>query len=383
MTPKGPRTNGQVVLTPPQVGLLIKALIRRGYDVIGPTIRDGAIVYDQLYSVEDLPKGWTDAQQGGKYELKRRGDDALFGYNVGPHAWKKFLFPSTMRLWKVQRAKSQFRIVPEEQKPPKVAFLGIRACELHAMGIQDKVLLEGEYADPSYKARRKDIFIVAVNCAQAGGTCFCDSMGTGPQAAAGYDLSLTELMQDGQHTFLTQAGSRAGAQLLADVPSQAAGEADIAAGNAILEETARHMGRSLQTNGLKELLYRNAENPRWDTVAVRCLSCANCTMVCPTCFCSTIEDVTDLSGQEAERIRKWDSCFTTDFSYIHGGSVRATVRSKFRQWMMHKLAYWVDQFGSAGCVGCGRCITWCPVGIDITEEARALREWEVPAGSSA
>ena len=141
------------------------------------------------------------------------------------------------------------------------------------------------------------------------------------------------------------------------------------------------MGRSLQTSGLKELLYRNSESPRWDAVAQRCLSCANCTLVCPTCFCSTIEDLTDLAGQEAERIRKWDSCFTTDFSYIHGGSVRATPRSKYRQWMMHKLAYWLDQFGTSGCVGCGRCITWCPVGIDITEEARVIRESEATTAS--
>jgi ferredoxin len=383
MPAKGPRNSGHVLLNPPQIGLLIKALIRRGFEVIGPTIRDGAIVYDQVSSVEDLPKGWTDVQQAGKYQLKKRPDDALFGFNVGPHAWKKFLFPSTTRLWKAQRMKSSFQIVPEEPQPAKVAFLGVRACELQAIAIQDKVLLEGIYADPGYKSRRNEIFIVAVNCAQAGGTCFCDSMGTGPHVAAGYDLALTELLQDGQHTLVAQAGSRAGAQLLADVPSQAAGEAEIAAAHAVVDQAAQHMGRSLQTSGLKELLYRNAENPRWDTIATRCLSCANCTMVCPTCFCSTIEDVTDLAGQQAERIRKWDSCFTTDFSYIHGGSVRSTVRSKFRQWMMHKLAYWNDQFGTSGCVGCGRCITWCPVGIDITEEARALREWEVPAGTAA
>lgn len=381
MTPKGPRANGHVLLNLQQIGLLIKALIRRGYQVIGPTIRDGAIVYDDVTSVEDLPKGWTDVQQAGKYELKRRSDDALFGYNVGPHAWKKFLFPSQTRLWKAQRTKNSFQVVPEEPKPAKVAFVGVRACELQAMGIQDKVLVEGAYADPNYKARRQNIFIVAVNCTQAGGTCFCESMGTGPHVAAGYDVALTEL-SNGQHTFVTQAGSRAGAQLLADVPSQEAGEADINAARAVVDQAAKHMGRSLQTNGLKELLYRNAENPRWDTIATRCLSCANCTMVCPTCFCSTIEDLTDLAGQEAERIRKWDSCFVTDFSYIHGGSVRATVRSKFRQWMMHKLAYWSDQFGTSGCVGCGRCITWCPVGIDITEEARALREWEVPPGTA-
>jgi len=377
MPPKAPRCNTHVVLNPPQVSLLIEALTHRGYEVIGPTIRDGAILYDRVSSVDDLPKGWTDEQAGGKYKLKRREDDALFGYTVGPHAWKRFLFPASARLWKAQRTNGHFQISPEEQKPPKRAFLGVRACELHAIGIQDKVFLHGMFADPGYKSRRGDIFVVAVNCGQAGGTCFCSSMGTGPKAASGYDLSLTEVLHDSQHFLLVHVGTKAGAEVLKEIPTQAAGEAEIAAAEALLEETARHMGRTLQTDGLKDLLYRNVESPRWDAVADRCLNCANCTMVCPTCFCSTIEDVTDLSGQQAERLRKWDSCFTTDFSYIHGGSLRATPRSKFRQWMMHKLAYWIDQFGTSGCVGCGRCITWCPVGIDLTEEARAIRESEI------
>ena len=136
----------------------------------------------------------------------------------------------------------------------------------------------------------------------------------------------------------------------------------------------RQQVRNIDTTGIKELLYQNFEHPRWDNVAGRCLTCANCTMVCPTCFCTTVEDVTDVTGDHAERWRRWDSCFTQSFSYIHGGSVRTSAKSRYRQWMTHKLASWIDQFGSSGCVGCGRCITWCPVGIDITEEVRAIRE---------
>jgi ferredoxin len=376
MTSKGLRREQCVILSPSRVGLLIQALIRKGYDVIGPTIRDGAILYDYVSSEKDLPIGWTDEQQGGKYQMKRRSDGALFGYTLGPHAWKKFLFPSASRLWQAQRENGAFRILPDERKAPKLAFLGVRACELHALNIQDQVFLRGPFVDPFYKSHREHAFVVAVNCAQAGGTCFCDSMETGPRAASGYDLALTEVLRDSQHFLLAHIATKTAADILAEVPSEPAGEAEITAADSVVQETARHMGRSLQTSGLKELLCRNLESPRWDAVADRCLSCANCTLVCPTCFCSTIEDLTDLSGGQAERIRKWDSCFTTDFSYIHGGSVRATIRSKFRQWMMHKLAYWLDQFGTFGCVGCGRCITWCPAGIDITEEARAIRESE-------
>ncbi|MBI3994646.1 MAG: 4Fe-4S dicluster domain-containing protein, partial [Nitrospirae bacterium] len=209
---------------------------------------------------------------------------------------------------------------------------------------------------------------------QAGGTCFCVSMKTGPRATAGFDLALTEVLESGRHTFTVEAGTERGAEVLRDLPHTEATEKDRAAVERIVAATASQMGRTLDTTDIKNLLYQNLEHPRWDEVATRCLSCANCTMVCPTCFCSTVEDVTDLTGEHAERWRKWDSCFTSDFSYVHGGTVRPSVKSRYRQWMTHKLATWIDQFGTSGCVGCGRCITWCPVAIDITEEVRAIRE---------
>lgn len=376
MPPYCPQPNDTVVMEAAHLDHLIQVLIGHGYEVVGPTIREGAIVYDRLASGEDLPAGWTDEQDGGTYRLKQRRDDALFGYVVGPHSWKKFLHPPVVRLWRADRGANGFTIVPEKQEPPRFAFLGVRACELHAVRIQDKVFLEGPYADPTYKSRREHTFIVAVNCSQAGGTCFCASMNTGPKASSGYDLALTEVLQDGRHRFVVEIGTARGAETLAEIPYEPASQSDRQTAERIVAETAGRMGRTLDTGGIKELLYRNYEHPRWDQVAQRCLTCANCTMVCPTCFCSTVEDVTDLTGEHAERWRKWDSCFTMDFSYIHGGSVRASARSRYRQWMTHKLATWIDQFGSSGCVGCGRCITWCPVAIDITEEVRAIRNSE-------
>ena len=148
----------------------------------------------------------------------------------------------------------------------------------------------------------------------------------------------------------------------------------------LVKQAAAKMGRTLDTTDIKELLYRNSDHPRWDDAARRCLSCTNCTLVCPTCFCTTVEDVTDLSGGLAERRRRWDSCFTMDFSYIHGGYIRPSIKARYRQWMTHKLASWIDQFSASGCVGCGRCITWCPVGIDITVETAAIRAEDNSAG---
>ena len=353
---------------------LLQVLQHEEYKVIGPTVRDGAIVYDQLTSSADLPAGWTDVQEAGQYRLKKRSDGALFGYAVGPHSWKKFLYPSAMRLFQAHRRNGGFEAKEEPHEVPRLAFIGVRSCELHAIAIQDKVFLGGAFIDSSYQAHREKAFLVAVNCGEAGGTCFCASMNTGPKAGPGYDLVLTEVCENSQHYFLVEAGSERGARILDGVSHRPAQpEEKIAAGQAIAK-TAQQMGRHLDTSDIKELLQRNYEHPRWDAVATRCLTCANCTMVCPTCFCSTVEDVTDLKGENAERWRRWDSCFTSDFSYIHGGSIRAMPRARYRQWMTHKLASWIDQFGTSGCVGCGRCITWCPVAIDITEEVRVIRD---------
>ena len=353
---------------------LLAALAARGFQIVGPTVRDGAIVFDDLASETDLPIGWTDEQDGGKYRLKRRNDAALFGYAVGPHSWKKYLFPPATRLWSAKRTGAEFSVEESDEVTPKFAFIGVRSCELHAIAIQDRVFMGSGYVDPTYARRRERIFIVAVNCAVAGGTCFCVSMKTGPKAESGFDLALTEIIEQERHYFVVEAGTEIGGSVLAEIAHRPADADEQTAAGRVVEKTAGSMGRSLDTNGIKELLYANLDHPRWDEVASRCLTCANCTMVCPTCFCSTIEDTTDLTGDHAERWRKWDSCFTMDFSYIAGGSVRPSAKSRYRQWLTHKLATWIDQFGSSGCVGCGRCITWCPVAIDITEEVRAIRE---------
>jgi ferredoxin len=198
-------------------------------------------------------------------------------------------------------------------------------------------------------------------------------MNTGPRARSGYDLALTEVIEDDRHYFVVEAGTKVGTEVLHGLPHREATREEEAAAEAATERAVSQIERSMDTDGIKDLLYGNYENTRWDDVSKRCLSCANCTLVCPTCFCTTVEDTTDLTGDNVERWRRWDSCFTTDFSYIHGGSIRSSSTSRYRQWMTHKLATWIDQFGSSGCVGCGRCIVWCPVGIDITEEAAAIR----------
>ncbi|WP_224246302.1 4Fe-4S dicluster domain-containing protein [Hyalangium gracile] len=355
-----------------QFEALLAALRSDGWQLTGPAVRQGAIVHTRLSGAEELPRGWTAVQAAGRYTLARREDEALFGYSVGPQSWKQLLFVPRLRLMRAQREAEGFRVEPEPAEPPRLALIGARSCDLHAIAVQDRTFLEGPYEDPDYAARRERLFVVAVNCGQAGGTCFCVSMGTGPRATFGFDIALTELLEGG-HRFLAEAGSERGADLLARVGAGPASEDELHAADAVVERTARGMGRTMDTTDIKDLLYRNLEHPRWDDVAQRCLACTNCTLACPTCFCSTVEDTSDLRGEVAERWRRWDSCFTLDHSHLHGGNVRHTIRGRYRQWLTHKVASWWDQFGTSGCVGCGRCITWCPVGIDITEEVAAIR----------
>ena len=349
--------------------ILLDQLIDDGFQVVGPTIDQGAIVYDEIHSIEDLPRGWTDRQEPGQYRLERRNDNACFGFVVGPHSWKRFLFPPIAQVASADRTATGWAMQTPTEEPPRYAFLGVRACELAAIEVQDRVFLRGPYVDPIYKKRREAALLIAVNCTQAAPTCFCTSMKTGPRCKSGFDLALTEI-EDG---FLIEVGSDAGAAVAARLPAHQATQTQLETGETARQQASDQITKRLDTTDIRNLLLGNLEHSRWEDVARRCLSCTNCTMVCPTCFCSSVTEVSDLSGDHVERRRQWDSCFNLDFSYMNGGSVRNDIRSRYRQWLTHKLASWHDQFGTSGCVGCGRCITWCPVGIDLTEEVAAIR----------
>jgi len=344
---------------------LVEALRARGYTVVGPTVRDGAIVLAELESADALPYGWGVSTGPGHYRLRRRDDRAAFGHAAGPQSWKRFLHPPRSPLWTASRSADGFTVTAAPPDPVRYAFLGVRGCDLRAIAVQDRVLggVEGGYAK-----RRAELFVVAVACTEPADTCFCASVGCGPAVRDGYDLVLTEL-PDG---YLVETGSPQGEQLLGSVATEPASTTHVQSARAAVDSAAAHMGRSLPEVDLPELLAGSYDAGRWDDVAKRCLSCGNCTMVCPTCFCTTVEDVTDLTGAHAQRWLRWDSCFDPDFSYLHGGPVRGSTRSRYRQWLTHKLGTWHDQFGESGCVGCGPCIAWCPVGIDITEETAAL-----------
>lgn len=370
-------------LTLGQFSLMIETLRREGYRVIGPTLRASAVAYEEIRSLEDLPAGWSDQQEAGSYRLWQRPDKALFGHHAGQDSWKRWLHVPMVRLWQARRKAGRFTLteLPEEDPAP-LAFLGVRPCDLAAIRIQDAILTGGPYVDPLYRARRERAMLIGVNCTEPCGTCFCASMKTGPDVQEGFDLALTEMPKEeaGEtHTFIAQCGSPRGEELLGRVGARPASDEEQEAARRLVAQAAGQMGRTLRTDDLRELLQDNFDHPRWEAVARRCLTCGNCTMVCPTCFCTTVEDSTDLTGGEATRRRVWDVCYTLDFTYLYGGHVRETAKSRYRQWLTHKLSTWIDQFGVSGCVGCGRCITWCPVGIDLTEEVTAIRQTSLSA----
>lgn len=363
-------------IEPDALNELIQSLRQQNYTVIGPTPRGEAIVLDEITSTSNLPIGKTDEQAPAHYRLKDGAPGSFFGCSAGPQSWKKYLFPPTLKLFSLRSQAEGFEVSEDVASPEteqQYALLGVRACDLSAIQIQDKVFGGGAYQDPAYLKIRSKVFIIAVNCTHAGGTCFCSSVRTGPRARVGFDLALSEVV-DGEHYLIAEVGTERGEAIINTVTRRPAEDPEVEKAEHLIRAAAQLTGRSLEPDNTREILYQNTEHPRWDTVAARCLSCANCTMVCPTCFCATVEDTTDLAGATADRVRKWDSCFSLDFSYIHGGSVRPSTKARYRHWITHKLASWVDQFGTIGCVGCGRCITWCPVGIDITEEYRVIRE---------
>ena len=356
---------------------LIPLLAARGYRVIGPTVEDATIVLGPINDASDLPIGWHDSHERGTYRAAPSDDPTYFAYTVGPRTMKHFLFPPRQTLLTIEFDETGLRFSPEVPPEERFAFIGVRACELAAVAIQDRVFVDSPFTDPGYANRRNHSFTVGVNCAVAGGTCFCSSTGTGPRCDDGYDIVVTELLDESGHRFVMAPGTDDGAALLDDLDGRTATADDLAAVDALVANTAASMGRTLATDDAYETLLANLEHPIWDEIANRCLSCTNCTLVCPTCFCSTMEDATDLEGT-AHRSRRWDSCFNREFTYLHGHAVRSSTRSRYRQWMTHKLAYWHDQFDSSGCVGCGRCITWCPAHIDIADELdRLIADTEV------
>lgn len=429
-------------LPPHALETLFEILKAQGYSIVGPTVKagqspeDSIITYQKIDSVSQLPRGLQEQQAPGYYKLKStkentttanaitnaisgkdsgKASEPFFAHRLGPDSARPWFLPHKQKLWSAKRTKSieqsdQNNPEAESQDaekprqalhyeifyPPeratrsteKIAFIGLRACDLKAIAIQDRVFLQDEYQQPIYSAGRENTLIIAVNCTSHASTCFCTSMDCGPAVTTGYDLALTEVYElqsspdhntnhnpdqsaEATHYLIAEAGSQSGRALLTTLNNPQASQAELKTAQAAVQANAKSMPKRDFT-GVPAAMKFSPEHPQWAAVAEQCLACGNCTMVCPTCFCTTVEDTTDLTGDTAERWLSWDSCFNEGHSYIHGGKVHDDIASRYRQWATHKLSSWHEQFGESGCVGCGRCIAWCPAGIDLRDVASAF-----------
>lgn len=343
--------------------------LKRSFILIGPSFENGVITLKEMDS-DHLPAGYRDSQSPGHYRLNR-GDSNIFSFGNGPDSFKRFIFPTITEVFSFKKMKKGLTITRPPDKNETFAFFGMRACDINALKIFKKVFSGLDNPDAFV---RRDFFVIGLNCLYPSENCFCSSLSTGPEIKDDCGMVITELKG---HLLIESREERE--DFLDGIDWGVATDEDLKEKESVIERCRRMIKKYVNTKDLPLRIYRNSEHSRWSHVSERCLACGNCTQVCPTCFCNSTFDSLNISslkrtseGISGKRIRVWDSCFSMNFARVHGGNFRPSRRARYRHWLSHKFGYWIDQFGMVGCVGCGRCITWCPVGIDITVELEAL-----------
>jgi len=288
---------------------------------------------------------------------------------LGP---RQFIYPSRQTLFDIDRGTGKYQTILPQQNKKRLIFAA-HPCDMHAISVLDRTFL-GDFKDAYYRKLREETLTVVLNCNKACNSGFCASMGTGPflQLKEGFDIVLTAI----ERNFLTEFGSAKGKRTVKKANGLKKARRQDFAGKKEIETSAkRSFIKQLDTADLPELLMHNLDHPVYkQTAEARCLGCTNCTMVCPTCYCYNIEDKTPYDLKSTTRCRYWDSCQELNFARVHEGNFRSSRQARLRQFVTHKLATWVEQYGCFGCVGCGRCMTWCPTKIDLTEMAKEIQQ---------
>jgi sulfhydrogenase subunit beta (sulfur reductase) len=366
-----PVTEQQLFLPRQDFNRLIQFLMDKGYRCIGPVLRDAAIQYLPITDAGDLPKGAELQQAPAVYQIDQGQSERLFSWANGPSALRPILFPAHETLWQAQRDQSGvLKFSPGAVDMEPTAVIGVKGCDLAAMQLQDQHFLTPGSEDPQYKKRRDSILLIGVDCSHPSATCFCASTGDGPEVSTGFDLAMSEL-DDG---FILRAGTELGAELLRSLGLSPASDDQIQRSDEQNRSAVATQTRQLPDADLHRLLFERPYHPYWKQIAERCTACGSCTSVCPTCFCFSEHAETSLDASSSQQIREWSSCFIPGHSTFCNHPVRTDIATRYRQWATHKLAGWYEQFGRSGCVGCGRCISWCPVGIDITQAAASVAD---------
>ncbi len=322
------------------------------FSLIGPVKEDGQAEFREVSSSSELSLDYnTTMLSPGKVYLYKPRED-LFRFSVG----------------------KSIEILEAEADQRKRVIVGVHSCDTNAILYLDKTFL-GAFRDPLYETRRNNTMIISLNCESVTGNCFCSSMGTGPflRAGNGCDMLLTDL---GENYLVEIKTDRAKAVFNVD-DIRLAGEDAFRLKEENEKAVLRKFRKTIRLDGLDSVLRSRPDHPVWrKTAEDRCLSCTNCVMVCPTCFCYDVIDEISMDRKSVRRLRQWDACQDAKFAEVHGGNFRARRTARLRQFVTHKLDQ-TFQYGVYGTVGCGRCITWCPTGIDLTEMAKEVQRSDV------
>lgn len=323
--------------------------LRGRFSLIGPVKADGLTEFRQINSSDELNMGYHSTMLSpGKAYLYRPREE-LFSFSFGNSI--------------------EIREAPADAE--QRILVGVHSCDTNAILYLDRVFL-GQFRDPIYEARRNNTMIISLNCERVTGNCFCPSVGAGPflKSVNGYDMLLTDFGDD----YLVELKSERARGLFNVDDIKKSGAEEFKVKEEKERAALQKFTKTINMDGLDSVLRKGSEHPVWRTTAEElCLSCTNCVMVCPTCFCYDVVDEIAVDKKTVRRYRQWDACQDAKFAEVHGGNFRARRSARLRQFVTHKLGQ-TFQFGVFGTVGCGRCITWCPTGIDLTEMAKEVQK---------
>ncbi|RLB29245.1 MAG: 4Fe-4S ferredoxin [Deltaproteobacteria bacterium] len=331
-----------------------------------------------IKSLQGSYEVFAPVREGGYHRFKQlTGDEAAdLDFSNTRLSPKSLLFPQSERMFEftLDETNEDSHILKETPKeyPPAVVF-GIRPCDAKALRLVNVNFDNPEFTDPWWAKRLDSMTFIGLGCNDPCSTCFCTSVGCGPFHEEGLDILLFDLGE----RYLAKALTDKGEQLLGQGGFQEDADVDTRKRAGELKKEAEHkISSHVPTDKLKDKDLLNLfDAPFWDEVAFACINCGTCTFLCPTCWCFDIQD--EVSKNQGDRIRNWDSCMFPLFTlHASGHNPRSEKVQRARQRFMHKLKYYVDKYGNGvACVGCGRCVNYCPVNIDIREVFKLMNEW--------
>ncbi len=298
-------------------------LLNKNFEVIAPVKKNGSLIFDKVSSADEIVKNYINTD----------------------YPPKNFFLPDGETIFEYK--KSNNIKIKHPGKPKKKVIYGIRPCDVNALLKLDKIL-GGEFY---YRIKRENTKIIAINCTKAGENCFCTSLGD-DQLKEGFDLLLTDVGKE----FYIKIGSEWGKKLMKHKIFKRTENS--------FKKTFFECKRFFLAKDLDKKIERNFNTKIWEKHFKKCFSCTACSVVCPMCYCFDLVQVPK-SENEGKVKKFWSSCLSKEFSRVAGDFIFRDKRvNRVRQFLSHKFLYGKKHYDEFLCVGCGRCISHCPVGID-------------------